>query len=172
MPETLDLTPDVLEKATPDELRVLSDMRVELERRKAEEQIRYYGTDEMPFFEHQEKLHRSKAKKRLGFGSNRSGKTFAEGAEVCWYAMRNHPFRKTPKPPVRMRWCTEDYKTIKKVIIPTLKKLVIRENLRGGSWEKAYSKDEETLYWANGSFVELMTGSISVFRARRRSSST
>lgn len=157
MPDLLDLTPDVLEKAKPEELAILSGMRVEMERRKAEEQIRYYGTDEMPFFEHQEKLHRSKARNRLGFGSNRSGKTFAEGAEINWYATRTHPFRKTPKPPVRMRWCTEDYKTIKKVIIPTLKKLVVREDLRGGSWEKAYSKEEETLYWANGSFVELMT---------------
>lgn len=157
MPDTLDLTPDVLEKATPEELAELSGMRVEFERRAVEEQIRYYGTDEMPFFEHQEKLHRSKAKCRLGLGSNRTGKTFAEGAEICWYAMRNHPFRKTPKPPVRMRWCTEDYKIILKVIIPTLKKLVVREELRGGSWEKAFSKEEETLYWANGSFVELMT---------------
>lgn len=158
MPETLDLTPDVLEKATPEELAELSGMRVEMERRKAEEQIRYYGTDEMPFLEHQEKLHRSKAKRRLGLGSNRSGKTFAQGAEICWYATRTHPFRKTPKPPVRMRWCTEDYRNgILKVIIPTLQKLVIREELRGGSWEKAFSKEEETLYWANGSFVELMT---------------
>lgn len=165
MAETLDLTSDILEdpcpldlaKATPKELALLSSYRVELERRKAEEQIRYYGTDEMPFFEHQEKFHQSKAKSRFGRGSNRSGKSFAQGAEVCWYAMRNHPFRKTPKPPVRMRWCTEDYKTIKKVIIPTLQKLVVREELRGGSWQKAYSKEEETLYWANGSFVELMT---------------
>lgn len=157
MPETLDLTPDILQKATPEELTELSGMRVELERRKAEEQIRYYGGEDMPFFEYQEKAHRSKAKRRLGLGSNRTGKTFFEGAEICWYAMRTHPFRKTPKPPVRMRWCTEDYKIILKVIIPTLKKLVIREELRGGSWEKAFSKEEETLYWANGSFVELMT---------------
>ena len=147
-------------------LEQLGLVRVEKQRRRIEEQIRFYGTDlpffsdgrSMSFFVHQEKGHRSLAKTRVCIGSNRSGKTTFEVAEMCWYATRTHPFRKTPRPPVRMRFCCTDFRNgIEKVAIPKFQEFVRREDLKGGSWETAYSKDNYTLYWRNGSFVEFMS---------------
>lgn len=130
--------------------------RVEEERRRIEERIRYY--EPFDYTGGQLDAHRSTKKVRLIVAPNRSGKTTFDVAEVCFWATGTHPYRETPKPPVRMRVCCTDFLNgIEKVMIPTFKEFVKREDLRGGSWELAYSKEQRTLNWSNGSFVEFMS---------------
>jgi phage terminase large subunit-like protein len=134
-------------------LEELVNIGQELSRRKTQENIRYYQP-----FAHQLAAHRSPAKIRLCLGGNRSGKTTFDVAETCWYATQTHPYRKTPKPPVRMRICCTDFNSgIEKVMIPKFQEFVMREDLKGGSWETAYSKEKRTLYWNNDSFAEFMS---------------
>ena len=61
------------------------------------------------------------------------------------------------KPIVRARYCTIDFPTIKKVQIPLLQALVPRMYLRGGDWSTAWDSRSHTLYFFDGSFMELMS---------------
>jgi phage terminase large subunit-like protein len=132
-----------------------------VERREREERSRYYEPyDNLGY---QLDFHRCLKKRRLVLGSNRSGKSIVARAEVNWWATETHPYRKTPKPPVRIRWCCTDFLNgIEKVALPGFKEWVKREDLQAvgktmGNWEEAYSKEHRTLYYRNGSFVEFMS---------------
>lgn len=130
--------------------------RVETERRWREEGVRYY--EPFDYVGGQLDAHKSTAKVRLVVAPNRSGKTTFDVAEVNWWATGTHPYRKTPKPPVRIRVCCTDFLNgIEKVMIPKFKEFVIREDLVGGNWDQAYSKERRTLSFKNGSFVEFMS---------------
>lgn len=130
--------------------------QLEKERMHKEEGIRYYEPFDYPGG--QLDFHKSDKKERLVISSNRGGKTTADVAEAVWWATGTHPYLKTPKPPVRIRVCCTDFLNgIEKVMIPMFKEFVIREDLRGGSWETAYSKEQRTLNWKNNSFVEMMS---------------
>lgn len=125
-------------------------------RRENDEQIRYYKPFDDPGY--QKDFHSSTAKTRLAVGSNRSGKTTVGVAECIWWAMGTHPYRKTPKPPVRIRACGVDFeKGIEQTMLPKYKEFVRREDLKDGSWENAYSKMHRVLHFKNKSFVEFMS---------------
>lgn len=130
--------------------------QLEKERMHREEGIRYYE----PFDDPNSQLdaHKSLAFIRMGIGGNKGGKTHWQASEHIWWATRTHPYVETPKPPVHLRWATVDIEDgIKKVAIPKFKELVKREDLCGGSWETAYSKESRTLNYANGSTEEFMS---------------
>lgn len=119
-------------------------------------------------------------------GGNQSGKSFSGVNEILWIVAKTHPFRPNLVGPVDGRDCCVSLKTLRTVLIPTYKKLVPREEcvlegwedrdtgeiigdltyegkerywpgLLGGSWESAYSKEDEILWLADGSSIEFNT---------------
>ena len=57
----------------------------------------------------------------------------------------------------RCRLCTVSLKAMEKIHIPLLKRLLVRGELRGGSFDLAFSKYHTTLHFGNGSFIEFMS---------------
>ena len=108
--------------------------------------------------EKQRQFHSSPAKGRQYIGGNRSGKTTGGVVEDIWYAMGAHPYIKTPLPPCRIRIISVDFVNgIQKIILPQLAQWTPLSALKGGSWTKAYSKENRILSFENESFIELMS---------------
>lgn len=107
----------------------------------------------------QEIFHKAVDKKtRLYIGGNRSGKTVAGIVEDVWWLTKRHPYRKFPDRPISGRIVTVDFTNgVEKIIMPLLKQWIPPSELRGGSWTDAYSAQLRTLYFDNGSEVELMS---------------
>lgn len=99
----------------------------------------------------------SPVRHRVLCGGNASGKSTDVTADALWTAQGNHPFRKTPRPPVFLRHFTETEGTIDTILLPRYKELHIPENLRGGCWEKAYERGPQKLHFANGSMIRFCT---------------
>jgi len=138
------------------DLKVGGEHFEESKRRAVEEQIRYYVPYDDPGY--QLDFHKSPAFIRFGIGGNKGGKTHCHAAEHIWWATGTHPYLKTPKPPVHLRFVTVDVEDgIKKVTIPKFKEMVRRDSLLGGRWDKAYSKESRTLHFENGSTEEFMS---------------
>lgn len=103
-------------------------------------------------------FHISDAQGRLYIGGNRSGKTTGGIAEDIFWLTGKHPYRVTPPPPVRGRIVGVDFLNgIEKILKPELARWMPLSELKGGSWETAYSKELRTLTLENGSFVEFMS---------------
>jgi len=108
--------------------------------------------------EKQEIFHKSTAKGKQYLGGNRSGKTVGGATECCWWLIGNHPFRETPKPPVRGRCVSVDFLNgVEKIVKPEISRWIPRSELAGGSWETAYDKELRTLHLKNDSFLEFMS---------------
>lgn len=108
--------------------------------------------------EKQEEFHASTAQGRIFIGGNRSGKTVSGACELVRAALGIDPHRKFPSPPLRLRAVTVDRKQgIDKIILPELHRWIPKSTLRGGSWDKAYSKDLQTVTFENESFIEILT---------------
>lgn len=106
----------------------------------------------------QAEFHNSNAKIRLFIGGNRSGKTVGGAAESIFYLTGKHPFRQTPKGPIRGRCVSVDFVNgVEKIVKPEIAKWLPLSELRGGSWSTAYDKQLRTLYLENGSFLEFMS---------------
>lgn len=108
----------------------------------------------------QESFHRSKAKRKLYIGGNRSGKTTGGVAEGVWRSTGTHPYRPdlNSKVPVHGRVVGVDFNHgVEKILIPQYKQWIVPSTLRGGSWEAAYNKELKTLYFDNGSSIEFMS---------------
>lgn len=108
--------------------------------------------------EKQEDFHSSPASIRLLIGGNRSGKTVGGATEAVWWLTGTHPYKETPRAPVRGRCVSVDFLNgVEKIVKPEIVKWVPLSTLRGGSWESAYDKMERTLHFENGSFLEFMS---------------
>lgn len=108
--------------------------------------------------EKQLEFHTSNSKVRLFIGGNRSGKTVAGATEIVWWATGKHPYLKTPEPPVRCRVIAVDINEgIEQITRPEVARWLPLSELKGSSWEKAYSKEQRELTLANGSTVEFMS---------------
>ena len=134
----------------------------ELSRRGREERSRYFvpsdpsmttafgvpANDQLSFY-------MDEAIERWNFSSNRAGKTETAMYDLNQFATGLHPVRSLfKKPPVYIRVCAPSYEdNIKRVILKKLQALVVRTELRGGQWSKAWSEKEKTLHYANGSTV-------------------
>lgn len=106
----------------------------------------------------QQIFHEMDKKGRLYIGGNRSGKSYGSVAEDVWWLLGQHPFIKTPEPPVRGRLVAVDFiQGVEKIIMPLLKGLLPPSALINGSWEDSYSKSFRTLTLANGSTLEFMS---------------
>ena len=148
----------LVNKLSPEQLQNIVPIAQEQARRFREEKLRYFKPQEqqLPFLI-------SQALTRIIHGGNRSGKTEVIIAEVIYWATGTHPYRDTPIPPLRIRVCGASWPHIGRVVLRKFKQLCPREYLRGGSWERGFTKNladmEEpaTLTFANGSIVQFMT---------------
>jgi phage terminase large subunit-like protein len=106
----------------------------------------------------QELFHSAPAHMRGYIGGNRAGKTTAGVIEDLWWLTGTHPYRETPELPVRGRVVGVDfYHGVDQILIPEFKRWVIPSTLKGGSWERAYTKESRVLEFKNGSTVEFMS---------------
>jgi phage terminase large subunit-like protein len=106
---------------------------------------------QVPFHAHQEQG-------RLFIGGNRSGKTVAGICEDVFWLTGKHPYRVTPPPPIRGRIVGVDFDHgVEMILRPELAKWMPLSELKGGSWDTAYSKQLRTLTLENDSFVEFMS---------------
>lgn len=104
------------------------------------------------------KFHTSLAKTRLYIGGNRSGKTTSGICEDIWWLTGKHPYRRLKPPPIRGRIVSVDFLNgINKTIKPELARWCPLSELRNGSWEDAYDKQDKVLYFDNGSTLEFMS---------------
>jgi phage terminase large subunit-like protein len=103
-------------------------------------------------------FHSSQKRNRLYIGGNRSGKTTGGIVEDLMWCRGIHPYREIPIGGVRGRIVAVDFiHGIEQIIIPELKRWCPMSDLRGGSWDSAFSTQERILHFANGSFIELMS---------------
>lgn len=132
----------------------------ELNRRKREERCRYFKPTHPGIAGHkgfpandQKGFFLDPSPERWIFGGNRSGKTEMLVYDCNEFATGRHPIRSVNhKPPVNIRMCapptTKDGQV--GIVIEKLKQMVIRDDLLGGSWERAYSPSERVLYYNDG----------------------
>lgn len=151
----------------------LAAITTELKRRKREERIRYFKpiNPAMPSIwppddpvrfgpsNDQEGFIFDPAAERWALGGNRSCKTESVVADCIMFCTGTHPVRSLHrKPPVKVRFCGTSYRdTIKGVILPKFMELVRRCDLKGDSFETAWSEASSTLTFKNGSFVKFMS---------------
>lgn len=103
-------------------------------------------------------FHESLARHKLFIGGNRSGKTVVGVIEDIWWLAGTHPYRETPRPPIRGRLVCVDFPNgWEKVIKPTLMQWIPPSLLIDGSWNESFNKRTRTLTLANGSFLEIMS---------------
>lgn len=103
----------------------------------------------------QQAFHTSTSRKKLYIGGNRSGKTTGGVVEDIWWLTGKHPYRETPRPPVRGRInCVDFVNGVESIAKPELARWLPPSELINGSWEDSYDKYTRTLTLANGSFVE------------------
>ncbi len=109
----------------------------------------------------QKQFHCSHMDEKLLIGGNRSGKTVSNVVECIWRLTKTHPFRPEVneiKGIVKGRMVTVSLKEgLMKIVLPLFKELMPQKYLRNRSWERAYSREERTLYLTDGSFIEFMT---------------
>lgn len=108
--------------------------------------------------EKQVSFHTSNARIKLFAGGNRSGKTVGGACEATWWLTGKHPYRETPRPPVRGRCVTVDFlEGLYKIVLPEMSRWLPPSELIDGSWEKSWDKELRTLTLANDSFIEFMS---------------
>lgn len=106
----------------------------------------------------QKHFHQSTDFGRLYMGGNRSGKTYGAIVEDIWWCTGKHPYIETPPPPVRGRVVGVSFKEgVEQILLPLFKRLTPPSELKGGSWESAYSARLNMLTFANGSTIEFMS---------------
>jgi len=108
--------------------------------------------------DHQEKIHTSTAKGRALMGGNRAGKTVCGAAEVVMWLTGKHPYRPTPRPPIRARGISVDFDHGFELIMkPEIARWMPPSELIDGSWDKSFQKSTRILTLANGSTIEFLS---------------
>lgn len=108
-------------------------------------------------------FHSARTRLRCYFGGNRSGKTAAGVIDdliqcIDKESVPDHLKRfKRLEPPVSIRIVVPDFQNPLKAIEETILQWCPKFELKGGSWEEAWSRREYTLRFGNGSFLEVMS---------------
>lgn len=103
-------------------------------------------------------FHKSTDHLRLYFGGNRAGKTHGGVIEDLWWALGEHPFIETPEPPIRGRVIVTDFKLgLGEVMLPKFKALCRARDLKGGSWDTAYNREDRKITFVNGSEIQFLS---------------
>lgn len=107
---------------------------------------------------HQVQYHQDPHQGRINFGGNRSGKSYSSVVEMVWWATGTHPYRQTPRPPLRLRHVAVDSPMgINKILKELYKQIVPKRLLRGGSFEAAWQNQPAQLNFSNGSEIEFLS---------------
>lgn len=101
-------------------------------------------------------FHQSEAKGRWFLGGNRSGKSVGGVVEDLWWVTKRHPYKSIPSHmQIRGRVVGSDFRNgIETILFPIFKQWILPSDLVNGSWEDSYNKEEKTLYFHDGSFLE------------------
>jgi phage terminase large subunit-like protein len=103
-------------------------------------------------------FHRSNDHLRLYFGGNRAGKTHGGVIEDLWWALGEHPYIETPEPPIRGRVIVTDFKLgLGEVMLPKFKALCRPSDLKGGSWDTAYNREDRKITFKNDSEIQFLS---------------
>lgn len=103
-------------------------------------------------------FHKSDDHLRLYFGGNRAGKTHGGVMEDLWWVLDQHPYLETPAPPLRGRVIVTDFTLgLKEVMLPKFKALCRPGDLKGGSWETAYNKEDRKITFRNDSEIQFLS---------------
>ena len=144
-------------------------LKAEKLRRLREEGLRNYNPHKQQLL-----FHKSPAEIRALFGGNQSGKSWGKNNELCLTTGKVHPWRPNYSGAVFARDCYQNEDVLYKVAIPTYQRILPRKpcvlpgltyegnervwcGLKGGDWDKAYDKQFNMLYLADGSFIEFKT---------------
>jgi len=109
-------------------------------------------------------FHASQKRLKTFFGGNRAGKTTCSVADDIIQAIDSSAvpehlkaFKKW-EPPFHCRIISPDFTaTTEGVLFPKIRELVPKSQLAGGSWEKAFDKQQRVLRFANGSFFQFLS---------------
>lgn len=146
-------TPEQLARMTPAEREELTRLLVLREVNLRENPLAAYEPTPK-----QEAGHKSHHKIISYFGANRAGKTTFGAAETVWSMLGEHPYKRTPAPPVKW-WAVSKEIPIARgephVQLDKLVSFIPPKALRGGNMAMAYSVGARTLYLENGSYVVL-----------------
>jgi len=112
----------------------------------------------------QVEFHSSREPLKVFFGGNRSGKTTAgicddliQAVDLECLPERLRPYKRWD-PPFKCRIVCPDFtEQLEGVILPKLREWTPKEQLVGGSFEKAYDKQRRRLSFKNGSVFSFMT---------------
>lgn len=103
-------------------------------------------------------FHESEDHLRLYVGGNRAGKTHGGVIEDLWWALGKHPFLETPEPPIRGRVIVTDFTIgLKEIMLPKFKALCRPGDLKGGSWDTAYNKEDRKITFKNESEIQFLS---------------
>lgn len=112
----------------------------------------------------QEAFLRSRAKVRVFLGGNRAGKSTVGIVDDLINVLPKEyvpehllPFKRCLHEDVRGRVVTPDLVRTLKAVYEVIQRWVPAEALRGGSWGKAFDKQDRILNFKNGSFIEFMS---------------
>ena len=117
------------------------------------------------YFPHEKQMafHKADSKVKVFIGGNRSGKTTAGVCDNLIQALdrdvipeRLLPYKKW-EAPFYCRIVTPDFTRTMAAVLEAVRKWVPSDQLLGGTWEKAWDKQNRILRFANGSFIEAMT---------------
>jgi len=109
-------------------------------------------------------FHESHDRLKVFFGGNRAGKTTCSVADdliqaVDTSALPEHllPYKKW-EPPFYCRIISPDFTaTTEGVLFPKIRELVPKSQLEGGSWTKAFDKQQRVLRFANSSMIQFLS---------------
>ena len=111
----------------------------------------------------QRPFHAFNGRVKVFIGGNRSGKTTGGIADdliqaIDEAAVPEHlrSYKKW-QPPFKCRIVTPDFTRTMLAVQEAIRRWCPKDQLAGGSWEKAYEKSQRILRFANGSFFEFMT---------------
>lgn len=97
-------------------------------------------------------------------GGNRSGKTFSGALDDViqvlpeqWIPPWLLPYKRWFEPIDWRVGTVNERTTLNQVILPIYRKLIPREALMGGRWDRAYNADRRTLLLAGGSTIDFLT---------------
>lgn len=129
-----------------------------LQERKGKERLRGWVPTVSPHND-QKGFLESPAKIRAIFGGNRSGKTEAVCVDTALLCMGEHPTRsKSRPPPVMGRFLAPSYEDgLKAIILSKYMELIPFHQLKGNSWEKAWSEKHRAIYFKNGSKIRFFS---------------
>lgn len=114
-------------------------------------------------YDKQRAFHMAKVRLRILLGGNRAGKSTTGGVNSLIQAMDEDSVPdhlkdfKIWQPPFYCRIITPDFTRTLKAVAEVIRRWCPRHEMRGGSWEKAWSQQEKVFYFANESFFEFLT---------------